>query len=240
MCATSVSVNSGLMSCAKLTAIGQLPSRFVRHRISFPVWSAAAEVLWAREASRGPRPPKPQKGAVAGALRAPRCNWAARARSHGAVSITYCDGSPPSSAWLPWDDSWDERQPYSCAMCAFCASICGIRAGRTPGAAKQPTLNPRVRGSSPWRRTRADLGKYLLRCRAVRALSCGSSCSWPARVAPQRLANAVGSIDHDLGKHVRILGSHADLRVAEDLHDDALVDSLGEQERCRGMPGIVH
>jgi len=33
-----------------------------------------------------------------------------------------------------------------------------FHAGRTLGATKRPTLNPRVRGSSPWRRTRSDLG----------------------------------------------------------------------------------
>src|SRR5262245_45246463 len=33
--------------------------------------------------------------------------------------------------------------------------------------AEQRTLNPRVRGSSPWRRTRLDLGKYRLCCWAV-------------------------------------------------------------------------
>jgi len=61
-----------------------------------------------------------------------------------------------------------------------------------------------------------------------------------ARVAPQRLANAVGSIGHDLGKHVSVLGSHPDLGVAEDLHDHALVDSLGEQKSCGSVPGVVH
>ena len=65
--------------------------------------------------------------------------------------------SGPGSAWLPWDDSWDEYRPYPCAMCAFCASARDICAGRTHGAAKQPTLNPRVRGSSPWRRTCENL-----------------------------------------------------------------------------------
>jgi len=33
----------------------------------------------------------------------------------------------------------------------------------TFGYAEQRTLNPRVRGSSPWRRTRTDLGLYLFR-----------------------------------------------------------------------------
>jgi hypothetical protein len=52
------------------------------------------------------------------------------ARSPRTVSVTYCDGSsgPP---WDAWDDSWDEYRPYPCAMCAFRASACGIRAGRT-------------------------------------------------------------------------------------------------------------
>ena len=37
-----------------------------------------------------------------------------------------------------------------------------------------------------------------------------------------------------------ILGRHADLRVAKDLHHYPLVDPLGEQERGRSMPRIVN
>jgi len=61
--------------------------------------------------------------------------------------------NPAGPAWMPWDDSWDERRPHPCAMCAFRASACGVRAGRTPGAAEQPSFNPWVQGSSPWRPT---------------------------------------------------------------------------------------
>jgi hypothetical protein len=63
----------------------------------------------------------------------------------GTVFITYCDGSSQCSAWLPWDDSWDERQSYPCAMCAFCASACGIRAGRTLLASPRSSFSPPVR-----------------------------------------------------------------------------------------------
>src|SRR5690242_11638259 len=52
---------------------------------------------------------------------------------------------------MPSDDSWDEYRPHPCAMCAFRASARGICAGRTPGAASQPTFNPWVQGSSPCR-----------------------------------------------------------------------------------------
>ena len=36
---------------------------------------------------------------------------------------------------------------------AFRASVCGICAGRTLSTARQPTFNPLVQGSSPWRPT---------------------------------------------------------------------------------------
>ena len=52
-------------------------------------------------------------------------------------------------------------------MSAIAAPVCGIRAGSAFGAAGQATLNPRVRGSSPWRRTRSDLG--ILRVKHHRA-----------------------------------------------------------------------
>src|SRR2546430_16041089 len=55
-------------------------------------------------------------------------------------SLTVTD--PAGPGWMPWDDSWDERRPYPCAMCAFRAPTCGICAGRTPGTAEQPTFNP--------------------------------------------------------------------------------------------------
>ena len=38
---------------------------------------------------------------------------------------------------------------------------------------------------------------------------------------------------------MRVATGHADLRMAEDLHDYALIDALGEQERGRGMPSVV-
>jgi hypothetical protein len=37
---------------------------------------------------------------------------------------------------------------------------------------------------------------------------------------------------------VRVLGE-ADLAVAEDLHDDSSVHALLEQQRCRGVTGVV-
>ena len=41
--------------------------------------------------------------------------------------------------------------------------ICpGQDAGEHARTPQERTLNPRVRGSSPWRRTRADLGLYQI------------------------------------------------------------------------------
>ena len=54
------------------------------------------------------------------------------------------------------------------------------------------------------------------------------------------MADPVGRVSHDLRQNVGVLGRHADLRVAEDLHHDPLVDPLGEQEGSRGMPRIVN
>ena len=58
---------------------------------------------------------------------------------------------------MPWNDSWNEHRLHQCAICAFGALACGHCAGRTPGTPERSTLNPRVRGSSPWRRTRPEL-----------------------------------------------------------------------------------
>jgi hypothetical protein len=63
---------------------------------------------------------------------------------------------------MPWNDSWNDYRLYPCAICAFRASACGHCAGRTPGTPERPTLNPRVRGSSPWRRTRLTWANALL------------------------------------------------------------------------------
>src|SRR5579872_2415992 len=46
--------------------------------------------------------------------------------------------------------------------------------------AEQRTLNPRVRGSSPWRRTRTDLGFYHSRSFLMRPVCTG----FPAVLAP--------------------------------------------------------
>src|SRR5262245_29961373 len=48
---------------------------------------------------------------------------------------------------MPWDVSWDEYRQHLRAMCAFCASTCGIRAGRTPGAAERRIFIPPVKSS---------------------------------------------------------------------------------------------
>jgi hypothetical protein len=60
------------------------------------------------------------------------------------------------------------------------------------------------------------------------------------RFAPQRPANPLSRISHELGQDVGVLRGHADLGVTEDLHYDALINALGEQQRGRSVPGIVN
>ena len=90
---------------------------------------------------------------------------------------------------MPWDDSWNEHRPYPCAMCAFRALVCGLCAGKTPGTPEQPTFNPLVQGSSPWRPT-FDQGFHQL----VQVIS-RSGCSWvhvsPHNARPIRSAASV-------------------------------------------------
>ena|SRR5436190_11425439 len=88
---------------------------------------------------------------IAGEATATRIGGYARVLPGQPPSLAVTD--PAGPGWMPWDDSWDERRPYPCAMCAFRAPACDICAGRTPGAAKQPTFNPWVLGSSPRRPT---------------------------------------------------------------------------------------
>src|SRR6516225_512798 len=54
----------------------------------------------------------------------------------------------------PWNGSRHEYRPYARVSGASRAFTCAIAAGRASADAEHPTLNPRVRGSSPWRRTR--------------------------------------------------------------------------------------
>jgi hypothetical protein len=96
----------------------------------------------------------------------------AHARDTGALMMTELtrDRAGPRRLWLatlsdrirlrlarPWNGSWNECRRKFCAMGAFRAStrcICAVRALLAP---KRSPLNPRVRGSSPWRRTRTEL-----------------------------------------------------------------------------------
>ena len=58
----------------------------------------------------------------------------------------------------PWNGPWNEYLPDVRVLHASGAFTCAIGAGRTSVDSERPSLNPRVRGSSPWRRTRPDLG----------------------------------------------------------------------------------
>jgi hypothetical protein len=53
-----------------------------------------------------------------------------------------------------WTGSWTELAAKTGAMSVLGASARVICAGRALAASGRATLNPRVRGSSPWRRTR--------------------------------------------------------------------------------------
>jgi hypothetical protein len=59
------------------------------------------------------------------------------------------------------DGSWNESGRRVGASSAFRAFSCAVCAGSALGVARRPSLNPRVRGSSLWRRTRTDL-LYLI------------------------------------------------------------------------------
>jgi hypothetical protein len=60
-----------------------------------------------------------------------------------------------------------------------------------------------------------------------------------SRLAPQRPSDSLGRIGHNLRQDVSVLGGHADLRVAQDLHHNALVNTLGEHEGGGGVPGVM-
>ena len=77
------------------------------------------------------------------------------------LSLTVTNSACP--AWWPGNQSWDERRPCPRAMCAFRAFTCGSCAGRTPGAARQPTL---IRRFTPPRQSRLGRKTYC-RCSFV-------------------------------------------------------------------------
>ena len=58
-------------------------------------------------------------------------------------------------------------------------------------------------------------------------------------VTPQRPADPLGCVRHDLWQEMGVFRGHADLRATEGLHHNALVNALSKQERGRGVPGIM-
>ena len=99
---------------------------------------------------------------------------------------------PPTAGGRPWNDSWDEHRSCRRAMCAFRASTCDICAGETPGAAQQPTFNPLVQGSSPWRRPAA--------ASTSSASSAGVSLSERSRSVPAGWRAAAAAISSTPGR----------------------------------------
>jgi hypothetical protein len=59
-----------------------------------------------------------------------------------------------------WTGSWTGAPANPSATSAISAITRGICAASAHGARSRTSLNPRVRGSSPWRRTRSDLEFY--------------------------------------------------------------------------------
>jgi hypothetical protein len=86
------------------------------------------------------------------------------------------------------------------------------RAGH-PG---QRTLNPRVRGSSPWRPTRTDLGFYRYRSISM-CLICPYVCSMfaPATVAP---VSRSGGVSSGRLRHGRTHSASPDRRLEDEPH----------------------
>ena len=78
-------------------------------------------------------------------------------RFAGGWPVTFRDQSCAAGPCRSWNGSWNERRSHARVVGAFGAFTCAIRAGRASAAAQRSTLNPRVRGSSPWRRTHLDL-----------------------------------------------------------------------------------
>jgi len=58
---------------------------------------------------------------------------------------------------MPWNESWNECRGIVVRCVRSGRPRGGVCAGSALGAAGRSSLNPRVRGSSPWRRTRPDL-----------------------------------------------------------------------------------
>src|SRR5215472_389192 len=110
---------------------------------------------------------------------------------------------------MPWDDSWDEYRPYPCAMCAFRASECDIRAGRTLLAPSSPLViggfRIRALGAPPAKTSLVDLR------------------AWDERLVPR---NSVCLDDHQRPRLPRVRIERIRRRVL-------LAD---HRERCSGGP----
>ena len=113
-----------------------------------------------------------------------------------------------------------------------------LRGFRRPDKMAAPgALNPRVRGSSPWRRTRDDLGFY--RSRSLFLILCGAALrpAWgremfempahPAVLCPSGASFAYGHDDNRRSAYARRCGS---VRLA--------FSCLGQRRACRVRPGV--
>ena len=112
--------------------------------------------------------------------------------------------------------------------------------------AEQRTLNPRVRGSSPWRRTRKSPGQSHSRrwlwCARDRPGSNASSNRGHSLVlvVPQGAGRLIGRLPRDLRRDIAI-GVHRerDLAVPEDLHHLAGRNVLSQQQAGRRVTEIM-
>src|SRR5271166_1629006 len=131
----------------------------------------------------------------------------------------------------------DALRPSGLDLCAPVFAPCLLGCPGTPRQHSVPALNPRVRGSSPWRRTRSDLGFY--RSRSLFLILCGAALrpAWgremfempahPAVLCPSGAFFAYGHDDNRRSACARRCGS---VRLA--------FSCVGQRRVCRVRPGV--
>ena len=141
-------------------------------------------------------------------------------------------GCPGTTRYKPSADGTPPRRRISCQRASVKLLVDCVN--RTP---EQRTLNPRVRGSSPWRRTRDDLGFY--RSRSLFLILCGAALrpAWgremfemPAHPAVLCLSEASFAYGHDDNRRSACARRCGSVRLA--------FSCLGQRRACRVRPGV--